>query len=152
MRLLPIKNYEDLYSISDCGKVYSHISNKFLKHGVNKYGYHFVFLCKDKVKTQYKVYRLVAQAFLDNPDSLPEINHIDENKDNNHVSNLQWITRQGNQEHSLAKHYKLKNPDGELVEIFNLAKFCRDKGLSPSSISRVLKGEQDNHRGWRYGY
>lgn len=89
-----IAGYEGLYKVSNKGRVYNlkferfmgHISNKYMCVRLGKYG-------KQK---NYKVHRLVAQAFIPNPDNLPFINHKDENKLNNCVDNLEWCTREYN--------------------------------------------------------
>lgn len=98
-----ICGYEGLYKISDFGNVkrIEHLSNhdtihlrklkeKILKKGVNKRGYLTVSLSQNGKKKTYKIHRLVAQTFIANPTNLPQVNHKDENKANNHVSNLEW--------------------------------------------------------------
>ncbi len=87
-----IKGYEGLYSITSCGKVYSYIKNRFLKPYYNGSGYFRVSL-KGKQKA---VHRLVAEAYIDNPKNLPEVNHKDLNKENNCINNLEWCDRQEN--------------------------------------------------------
>lgn len=91
-----ISGYEGLYSVSDKGEVLSEKRKRILSCGKNQYGYNLVVLFKDGKGKQYLVHRLVAEAFIDNPDNLPEINHKDENKDNNSVENLEWCTHQYN--------------------------------------------------------
>lgn len=82
------------------GKGFSSIQQELtIMH--NKSGYCMVNLFKDrKSKTRY-VHRLVAEAYLENPDNLPQVNHIDGNKDNNKVSNLEWCTSSHNNKHAL---------------------------------------------------
>lgn len=91
-----IKDFEGLYQITDEGQVYSLRSNKYLKLRKDKDGYLLVNLYKDKKSYTKKVHRLVAEAFLDNPENKKEINHIDCCRDNNSVSNLEWATRKEN--------------------------------------------------------
>ena len=97
-----IKGYEGIYQISNYGKVLrlmsydsrGHLRNsKILKQNANKYGYLQLGLHKEGVEKKYLVHRLVAENFLENPYNYPEINHIDENKQNNSVSNLEWCSR-----------------------------------------------------------
>ena len=79
------------------GKIYKHFNKGcILKHCINNKGYHCVNLYKNGVGKRFLVSRLVAQAFIPNPNNLPEVDHIDENKDNNDVHNLRWCTRQFN--------------------------------------------------------
>lgn len=108
----PIKEYEGLYEVSNYGRVRSldhdqiqmsqygkyikkHFIGQIVKPHNNGYGYQYVSLNNMKRKNHY-IHRLVADAFLDNPDGLKEVNHIDYDKMNNHVSNLEWISRKEN--------------------------------------------------------
>lgn len=86
--LKPIKGYEGLYYITKDGKVYSRIQNKWLKIWADNQGYLVVNLQGEKKR----VHRLVAEAFIPNPDNLPVVNHKDENKSNPSVDNLEWCT------------------------------------------------------------
>ena len=95
-----IKNYEGLYQISSLGRVKSlpkernnGINNEIiLKQCTDKKGYKRVNLYKNKKSTRVLVHRLVAEAFLNNPNNYPLINHKDENPSNNKVENLEWCT------------------------------------------------------------
>ena len=86
-----IENYEGLYKVTNQGRVYSLISKKFLKPQSDK-GYLRVHLYKNNKQKNYKVHRLVANAFIPNPMNLPEVNHINEVKSDNRVSNLEWCS------------------------------------------------------------
>ena len=94
----PIKGYESLYEVSDKGRVRSLKFGKerILKQGRNNSGYLQVCLCKNGETKRCLVHRLVAQAFIHNPDNLPEVNHKDEDKENNSVQNLEWCDRKYN--------------------------------------------------------
>lgn len=85
-----IKGYEDLYAVSNFGKVKSLKYGKILKPQNKGNGYLQVSLCRNGKRKTLLVHRLVAEAFIPNPYGLPEINHIDENKSNNCVENLEW--------------------------------------------------------------
>lgn len=74
-------------------------------------------------------YRLVAETYIPNPDNLPQVNHIDKDKTNNQVSNLEWVSAQRNIEHSHSKSYKLKTPIGETIEVFNLRQWCKENSV-----------------------
>lgn len=87
-----IPGFEGLYAITDTGKVWSYRSNKFLKPRYNPAGYTRVHLCgKD-----YKIHRLVALVYIPNINNLPEVNHLNEKKDDNRVENLEWTTHINN--------------------------------------------------------
>ena len=91
-----IAGYEGLYSITKDGRVWGHKRKKFLSPGSDKYGYLKVNLCKDGKLKPKLIHRLVAEAYIPNPNNLPEVNHINEDKTKNEVSNLEWCTRSYN--------------------------------------------------------
>ena len=100
----PVKGYEGFYEVSNCGKVrsVSHevksryktriTTGKLLKQIEDKDGYYKVSLSKNNIRRSKFVHRLVAEAFLENPNMFPVINHKDENKKNNKVENLEFCT------------------------------------------------------------
>lgn len=89
------------YRIYPDGRVYSERSKRFLKPGFTG-RYHIVNLCNKGEEKNCLVHRLVAICFVPNPDNKPEVNHKDGNKINNHVSNLEWVTKAENEEHARA--------------------------------------------------
>lgn len=101
-----IKGYEGLYNISDSGRVKSFHKDKcgldMAQHTekLNHTNYKCLTLSKDKVKTQVRVHRLVAEAFISNPDNKCCVNHIDNNGENNHYTNLEWCSQSENIQHS----------------------------------------------------
>lgn len=101
-----IIGYEGLYQVSNLGRVKSlkHSEEWFLKYRLNKKGYASVVLFKGTVssKKQFMVHRLVADAFIPNPENKPQINHKDGNKLNNSVENLEWVTNYENCIHAHA--------------------------------------------------
>ena len=98
--LKPIENFEE-YLISDSGAVFSTKSEKYLSINNNvQIQYPQVHLWKDGKDHTFYVHRLVAKAFIDNPLNLPEVNHIDGNRANNKVSNLEWVTSSENSYHA----------------------------------------------------
>lgn len=92
-----IKGYENLYLISNTGVVYSLICGRELRPKTD-YGYCRVCLCKNKVKKCIFIHRLVAGAFIENPENKKEVDHIDRNRQNNNVANLRWVTHVENQQ------------------------------------------------------
>lgn len=96
-----IKGYEN-YTISDTGEVLNTTTNKILKGSIGEGGYRYFRLSKDGKKTMYYAHRLVAEAFLENPNGLPVVNHKDGNKLNNAVSNLEWVSYSDNIKHAHA--------------------------------------------------
>ena len=111
-----IKNYEG-YQVSNFGRVKSlgrwsnrqkngvsfpyFIKEKILKNRKTKGGYYIVGLCKDKISKDYRVSRLVAEAFIPNPDNKPFVDHIDTNPLNNFSNNLRWVTQKENMNNPL---------------------------------------------------
>lgn len=94
----PIKDYEGLYEVSNLGRIKSrgYKKEKILKATKDNNGYLLVYLYKGGKRKTFKLHRIVATAFITNPNKLPEINHKDENKENNHVSNLEFCDRKYN--------------------------------------------------------
>ena len=84
------------YEVSNLGRVRNIKKNKLMTISKKPNGYCVVKLSKDNVAKECKIHRLVAIAFIPNPENLPMVNHIDEDKTNNHVENLEWCTPQYN--------------------------------------------------------
>ena len=91
-----VVGYEGLYAITSCGKVWSYKRKRFLTPYNSGNGYLKVKLFKDNEEKQYRIHRLVAEAYLPNPENLPQVDHIDNDKTHNYVNNLQWITHRDN--------------------------------------------------------
>lgn len=97
-----VVGYEGLYQVSNAGRVKSFHgkSERILVGGVCREGYVKVLLRKNKSRKLVSVHRLVAMAFIPNPDNKPEVNHINGNKIDNRVENLEWKTRAENAKHA----------------------------------------------------
>jgi len=99
-----IKGYEGLYAVTSCGRIWSYRRKKFLKPSGTKYLH--IILCKNGEKKTFLIHRLVAEAYLPNPDNLETIDHIDGNPKNNALPNLQWMTGTDNLRKNQAKKVK----------------------------------------------
>ena len=88
----PIQGYEDEYLISDRGEVWSVRNNKCLKQNTDKHGYRYVVFSVNSNRKTIKVHRLVASAFIENPLNKPTVNHLNGNRSDNRVTNLEWAT------------------------------------------------------------
>ena len=151
------------YSVSNDGHVRNDRTGYVLKMHKMPKGYMKVLLC-DKGDELYKtVHRLVAEAFIPNPDGKPQVNHIDGDKQNNHVSNLEWVTNSENQLHSwdvLGKTPAVGNPFNrkpvrcvETGDIYESAKdAAKSMGVYRSVISDALRGRQKSSAGCRWEY
>lgn len=132
-----IKDYNDKYLISNTGKVKSLNYNNTKKDKLLKIsicnGYPSVCLWKNNKGKRFRVNRLVAESFIPNPLNLPEVNHIDENKLNNNVDNLEWCTSRYNCNYG-SRNHKLSKP----VQ-------CIETGIIYSSILEAGKQTKINH-------
>lgn len=100
-RWKPVPDYEGLYIVSNRGRVYGLKKRKEVKAAKMNKGYMVVTLWKNNEQNTMLVHRIVAQAFIPNPDNLPQVNHKDTNKLNNYMTNLEWSTCQQNIIHSV---------------------------------------------------
>lgn len=139
---LYINGMETKYIISDDGRIYSQITNRYLKPFKNRRGYCLVDINVDGKRYTRQLHRLVALTFIDNPNSLETVNHKDGNKENNAVSNLEWMTVLDNVRHAwktgLAKpRCGTDNPANVYSEkqIHNVCKMLEVGGLSNKSIA-----------------
>lgn len=120
-----VVGYEEYFQVSNTGKIFSKRSNKELKLHTNKKGYK-VFATKfggrEGGNKAFRVHILVAQSFIDNPENKPTVNHIDGNKSNNHVDNLEWATNKEQMEHAVENGL---NNFNEGVDCYN-SRFTED--------------------------
>lgn len=116
-----IKGYEGLYAVTPEGEVWSYKYKKFLKPRKCSNGYLQVNLCKDGKEKNHLIHRLVAEAYIPNPDNLPQVDHIDNDKTHNYVNNLQWITHRDNNRKSKNKPILQYSLDGELIREWECA-------------------------------
>ena len=104
-----IEDYNGLYQISSFGRVKSTRYNRYLKLIFNKKGYARIHLNKKGKLKSFRVHRLVASAFIPNPDNKPQVNHKDGNKTNNCIDNLEWVTNEENYCHAIRNNLVQRN-------------------------------------------
>ena len=163
-----IVGYEDLYQVSNTGLVRS--KHKFVNHKINgkqewperiiNYniqgnGYCGIRLSKDSIVKRYLVHRLVAIHFIDNPNSFPDVNHIDGNKKNNSASNLEWITKSNNTRHAikngLINFDSVKKPISLIKDgiVYNFDSINRaERELNIYNLSAVANGKYKQSCGY----
>ncbi len=169
---MDVAGYEGAYQVSNLGRVRSQarlttgtkrstyqIPERVLRPWNHNAGYLCVTLCGGAKKTKYLVHRLVASAFLPNPERLPTVNHIDGNKTNNRVENLEWCNDEYNSWHNA---YELKHEttirkrpvvclnDGKTYP--SAAEAARRTGCSNQNIIKVCQGERTQTHGLRWAY
>lgn len=175
-----IEGYEGKYQISSLGQVKSLKDNhgnpreKFLKFYRHRCGYIQVVLTKNSKQIRYYVHRLVAIAFIDNPNNLPQVNHIDENKENNSVDNLEWCTQQYNNTYGTFQRRRVANTnykaigrknaeklskqvyqyskDGKLIKLWKGIVECGKYGFDSGNVCKCCKGKLKSHKGFLWSY
>ncbi len=182
-----IPGYEGLYQVSSFGRVKSlsreaavqskshrSVPSKILSLNMNRGGYPSVCLCRENKKTTYLLHRLVAQAFIANPKGKRTVNHINGNKSDNRVSNLEWNTYSENIAHAFkvlgrqptrpwlgkgGKGYHANKKihqlsiDGKFIREFDsITEAAESINLSLSAMSRVLTGKHKTAGGFMWAY
>ena len=164
-----IKGYEGIYEVNEFGKVRSvnrivetkdggirKYDGKDLKPSMDKDGYAMVRLSKNGVHKMMKVHRLVADAFILNPDNLPQIHHLNHDRKDNRVCNLKWVSRaEQMDEHWRAAQTKtngvrLRVVGNGIDKIYNSALAVkRELGIDRKSAIKVAKGEFKQSKGYK---
>ena len=156
-----IKGYEGKYQVSNFGNVRSLMYHNakgikrisLLKPATDGSGYFRCALSKNNILTTFKVHRLVAQAFIPNPNNYPQINHIDGNKKNNRVENLEWCTNSMNQIHAYSNNLNqgargkgitvgVTFPNGDYKEYASLKFAGKDLGIHARTVRQKILGIQ----------
>jgi hypothetical protein len=174
-----VQDYESCYEISNLGRVKSLSrilkNNQFKKElirtgGIDNKGYYSIILSKDGKNKRMAIHRLIALHFIDNPEDKCCINHIDGNRVNNSLSNLEWVTLTENARHAydtgLINHESLRergvlasekrrikteqySKDNNLIAVYNSFKEASDStGIARESISAVCKGKYKTAGGY----
>lgn len=174
-----IEGYEGLYQVSNEGRVKSlqreitykdgrkkTLPEKILHNFLSDLGYYHVMLSKNGIPKRHKVHRLVAKAFIPNPNNLPEVNHKDECKTSNVVENLEWCTQGYNIRYGtmiergrqtqfnrsdMSKEVEQYTIDGVLVEKYKSASEVKRKHpqFNTGSVSRCCRGGQMLNGKWQ---
>lgn len=159
----PVVGYEGHYQVSNFGRVKSIKFGKeiILKQKQYMDGYYYVGLSKNGIVKSYYVHRLVAEAFLPNPDNLPCVNHKDECKTNNIASNLEWCDNKYNNSYGtrnervaekLSKTVLQYDLEGNFIKEWKSVTECGRNGFIQSDICKCCNGKLKTHKGfiWKY--
>lgn len=159
-----IAGYDGVYQVSNMGRVKSFCKGKekILKPKKDKYGYLMVGLYKDEKQYWKKIHRIVAEAFLDNPNNLPCVNHLSEDKTDNRVENLCWVdhktninygTRNKRVSKALSKSVLQYSLDGTFVnEWQSTHEVERQLGFANQHISKCCNGKRKTCGGYKWYY
>lgn len=151
-------HYFNNYEVSNYGKVKNVKTNKYLKPSTTEHGYLTIMIYDVKGKGfRFLIHTLVALLFVDNPNSKNIVNHIDENKQNNHYKNLEWVTYRENAEHSFSiKVEQIDIRTGKILNTFDtLRRACEHFNKSSNysgQISDCCKGKRQTVFGYRWKF
>ena len=159
-----IDGYEGLYQVSNLGRVKSLKNKKILKYSKNYKGYCQINLYKNGKRKKYCIHRLVALGYVNNILNKEQVNHIDGNKENNCVYNLEWVTCSENNKHAYKiglnkSHTERKvnqyDKEGNFIKTWeSIRDFLRKNNLSlkSSTISRCCKHKIKSAYGYKWEY
>ena len=172
-----VKGYEGIYKVSDTGKIRSVeryvvgengsgiyqklIKGRILRRGINRTGYYKLQFSVKGVSKTVLAHRLVAMAFIPNPENKPEVNHIDGDKFNNNITNLEWVTRAEQMQHAyrtgLINANHLKKPvriskGVEFYEFDSVGETAKYLKCSACSVGIVANGHSPSIFGWKAEY
>lgn len=160
-----IEDYEDLYQVSNLGRVKSLNykrtgKERILKPGYyTKYGHQDVNLCKDGVRTMKSIHRLVAEAFIPNPENKPCIDHIDCNPTNNCVYNIRWVSHKENSNNPLSIIHQRDSKGGQPIYCFetdtvyeSTKEVERQLNVKSGNVSECCRGKRKSAGGYHFKY
>lgn len=153
-----VPGYEGLYQVSDLGRVKGVKRGKVLSPYTMKNGYLYVTLSKKSKEKCLPVHRLVAAAFVPNPEGKSEVNHIDANKLNAKASNLEWVTPKENTAHAKrmglfpkqTTSKKVVRSDGKVFE--SIGEAARELKVNASNVAGICHGRQKTARGYSFRF
>jgi len=162
----PIKGFEGYYEVSNKGRVKSlsrivydagtaktrKTKEIILKLQLRKKGYLYVNLNKNSKHKAIGVHRLVAYAFISNPENKPQVNHINENKTDNTVNNLEWCTAKENLHHSKLKPVYQLNSNLVIIKKWKSASHAQKKGFNASRIGICCRNIKATHLGYKWKF
>ena len=156
MEIFEIIREYPMYSVSTEGRIMKNANRKIMKPSKMRNGYMQINLfTKDGRRKKELVHRLVALTFIPNDEKLPAVNHIDRVRDNNRVSNLEWVTHKENVAKSSApKKIRVKHlKSGVVAEFDSIREACHHLSLTHSNVSACLHSyRQRTHRGYVFEF
>ena len=154
MTNIPVLGYEELYEVTPDLEIYSIRKKRILKKTTSFKGYHIVGLFKDGKQRLFFFHRIIAKAFIPNPDNKPFINHKNGIKTDNRLENLEWVTCQENIRHSYKNGLQIPPTGGAC----HSAKLTLDittgiyyDTMKQASVSRGIKYHQAKSNGQKFG-
>lgn len=154
-----IENFNN-YAISNFGRIKNVKNGKILTPMKNEYGYLQYTFCQNKIKKTFRIHRLVALYFIENPQNKPYVNHIDGDKTNNNVSNLEWCTAKENDEHARRTGLKVQEKPIVAINVITDERICFKSvrecggilGINAGTIVKILKGKRNKAHGYTFEY
>lgn len=142
------------YLVSNHGRLYSNNERKGLvKTYIDKKGYQNVYLYKNGEKLHTRIHVLVAKAFISNPNGYTQVNHIDENKKNNKVENLEWCDCLYNVNYSNKRRIKQYSLSKEFIKEYENSHAAQNEtGIKKANITAACRGEQNTAGGFYWEY
>lgn len=143
------------YIVYEDGRIFSKHTNKYLTPYRKPDGYEYVMLYLKGRKERWYVHRLVASAFLPQPEGKTQVHHIDHCRHNNRLDNIMWVDASENMEYSFEHENGAKKRKtfhfiykGEKVTVVDLLAYCKEYKLCNSHMSEVYNGKRKSHKGY----